>query len=91
MADLIRRFVRGDVGRYEWDDFMGASFDDASLDAIRLRATGADDRKAAGGFEYGSEQSDRTLLALASQLDEMAGAASGNDRAGEFDDAKKNR
>jgi hypothetical protein len=36
MADLIRRFVDGAAGQYEWDDFMGIPFSDEWLEQSRI-------------------------------------------------------
>ena len=38
MVKLIRRFVDGSAGPYEWDDFMGVPFKNKLLEAARLRA-----------------------------------------------------
>jgi hypothetical protein len=37
MADLIRRFAHGNVGRYEWDDIMGIQFKNPILEDARRR------------------------------------------------------
>ncbi len=36
MANLIRRFLAGSVGQYEWDDFMGVAFSDPRLEKARV-------------------------------------------------------
>jgi len=35
LADLIERFVSGNVRPHEWDDFLSVRFDDAELESIR--------------------------------------------------------
>lgn len=38
MVDVIRRFVDGNAGPYEWDDVMGIACRDQLLESFRARA-----------------------------------------------------
>lgn len=65
MAQLIRRFVSGEAGPYEWDDFMGVKFDDPRLEQIRLQATAIVDTSLVDR----PDESATVLLRLAAALD----------------------
>lgn len=71
LVDLIRRFVHGSVGPYEWDDFMGAPFADQTLEAARIECEGIlrdfEQRVAAGS------SADEKLLAIAQRLEARTG------------------
>jgi len=65
MADLIRRFVSGDVGQYEWDDFMGISFSDPRLERARIES----DHIVHASAAENNDDRDVRLLRLADRLD----------------------
>ena len=41
VADLIGRFIEGNIGPYEWDDFVSTPLDDGELEAIRRACASA--------------------------------------------------
>ncbi len=68
MADLIRRFVSGDVAPYEWDDFMGVKFDDPFLEQMRVRSNAIADTSPPPENE-GNDEGSTALLQVASDLE----------------------
>ena len=71
MVDLIRRFVHGSVGPYEWDDFMGVPFADKTLEAARIECEGIlrDFEQDVAAGSSAAEQ----LLAIAQRLEALTG------------------
>ena len=63
-ARVIRTFLDGTCGPYDWDDFTSCSLRDPLIDSIRLRASDVDLPVDAGG--------ERKLLALADEADHIA-------------------
>lgn len=63
-ARIIRTFLDGTCGPYDWDDFTSWSLRDPLIDSIRLRASGVDLPVDADG--------ERELLALADEADDIA-------------------
>jgi hypothetical protein len=62
-ARVIRTFLDGACGPYDWDDFTSCSLRDPLVDSIRLRASGVDLPVDAQG--------QRELLALADEADRL--------------------
>ena len=65
-AGLIRRFLSGDVGVYEWDDQMGIKWRDAELERLRIecwrilgRLEGASERDRVEAYALLHEIADR--------------------------------
>lgn len=67
IADLIRRFVAGAVGRYEWDDFMGIRFHDPDLERLRIQANAV--LEASMPHDEGMDEGAVELLEIATALD----------------------
>ena len=63
-ARVIRTFLDGTCGPYDWDDFTSCSLRDPLVDRIRLRASGVDLPVDADG--------QRELSALADEADRLA-------------------
>lgn len=41
VTDLIGRFIGGNIGPYEWDDFISTPLNDPALEAIRCACVNA--------------------------------------------------
>jgi len=69
-ARVIRSFLDGASGDYDWDDFTSCSLSDPDADSIRLRA--------ARVSLPGGDEEQRTLIALAEEAESLArGTAAG--------------
>jgi hypothetical protein len=68
MADLLRRFVSGDVKPYEWDDFMGIKFENPFLEQMRIRANVIADALPPRENEN-TDEGAAALLEIASELE----------------------
>lgn len=71
VADLIDRFLNGEVNAYEWDDFIGKRAEDSLIEEIRLECMSVPTRFPPGnshaycsqdGFNYLKELSNELKL-----------------------------
>ena len=67
MADLIRRFVDGVAGQYEWDDFMGIPFSDVWLEQTRVECQKILDASRSGAKN--EAEGSAALLLIAARLE----------------------
>ncbi len=66
---VIDDFLSGDIGPYDWDDFISVSLDDPELDYIRLQCAQASERfPAKETGQYCSDEGAKYLRSLADGL-----------------------
>lgn len=69
LADLIERFVSGEVGDWEWDDFTSIRSDDGLIEQVRQQANAIRDRfPPDDGHSYCSSRGVAELRRLAQDI-----------------------
>ena len=65
VADLIKRFVNGTIGKWEWDDFMSVKASDPEVERIRVVCSTLPDKyPTADGKGYCNQEGEAILLKL---------------------------
>jgi hypothetical protein len=70
IADLLKRFLSGDVEPYEFDDFISSPIKDPELDEMRKRlARLPDEEPSEDGNRYANDQGEQIILLMIDQLE----------------------
>jgi hypothetical protein len=71
IADLLKRFLAGNTGPYEFDDFISSPENDPELDAIRIRLARLPDEEPSGDpGEYTNDRGREVICSIIKQLEE---------------------